>query len=153
MHCKRTLITLFLGLFIVSLLGTAGAFERHEGLSEIHPVDAMRLLFNDDQDKKLDDLLNKSRPDMRPLYMQLRQYRQELETMFKSDSVGDQQIKTQISKISGVEYQLALKHAALTRAIRKIATPDQLAKVDQLEADQMKSREEFYEALYRERAK
>ena len=148
---KKAIITLFLGLFLAATPHMASAFDHHGGLNEIHPVDALRLLFSDAQNKQLDEVLGKYEPEMRPYYGQLRADRQELEGMFKSESAGDKEIKAQINKISEVEYQLALKHAALTRAIRKIATPEQLAKVDRLEAEQMKAREEFFDAMSKQR--
>jgi len=144
-------MTLIFCLFLSTTAGTAMAHPPCAGSNEIRPIDAFRLLFSEDQNKRMDDVLKQFEPEMRPLFGQLRQYRQELEAMFKSESATDQDLKAQIDKISGVEFQLAVKHAAMTRTIRKIATPEQLVKVDDMEADQMKSREEFFQEMGRER--
>jgi Spy/CpxP family protein refolding chaperone len=150
MNRKRVIVIVLGCLLLVVTPGLLLAFEQHGG-TDIQPVDALRLLFNEDQNKQLDALLSKYEPDMEPQYRQLRKYRHELEAMFNSGTATDQNIKAQISQISDAEYQLAVKHAALTVAIRKIATPEQLAKVDAMEAAQARSREEYFDSLSQKR--
>ena len=67
--------------------------------------------------------------------------------MLKSETTKDADIKAQVEKISEIQYQLALKRAAIIRGIRKIATPEQLTKVDALEAKHLKHREKVIEAM------
>lgn len=111
---------------------------RHSG--GFYQVDAYRLVFNEEQNKKLDAALSPSDQDLRPLYKQRMAEQRTLRDMLKSDTAKDADIRAQVTKISDIDYQIALKKANLIRAIRKIATPEQLAKVDALEAKRAQRR-------------
>jgi Spy/CpxP family protein refolding chaperone len=143
---RTVTIPLLAALLLILSAVTAPAFEaREEG--GLHPMDAFRLLFNPDQIKQLDAVMSQADQEMGPLYQELAQERQVLRDMYKNESVKDQDITAQVAKICQMESRLAVKHAAFTRAVRRIATPEQLAKVDGLEAQEQMNRRLFFEAL------
>lgn len=112
-----------------------------------HQIEMYRLIFSAEQNKKLDTSIASVRQDLPPLFKGLRSERLKLNALLKSNEAKDSDIKTQIDKISEIQYQRALKKAAIIRSIRKIASPEQLAKVDALEAKHLKHREQFIEAM------
>lgn len=127
---------------VMALLGVVPATARtmrHGG--GLNQLDVYRLVFNDEQNKKLDALLTPTDQDFRPLYKQRMAEQRTLRDMLKSDATKDADIRAQVTKISDIDYQIALKKASLIRAARKIATPEQLAKIDALEAKRVQRRE------------
>ena len=70
-----------------------------------------------------------------------------MHALLKDEAAKDSDIKAEIDKMAGIQYQMALQRAAIIRGIRKIATPEQVAKVDALEAKQLKQREKFIDAM------
>jgi Spy/CpxP family protein refolding chaperone len=142
---KKTVTRIiFLVLFVCVLPGMAYAVGHGHGFRQI---ETYRLLFTAEQNKKLDALLAPTKQELPPLFKELRTERQKLHALLKSDDAKDSDIKAQIDKISEILYKLALKRAATIRGIRKIATPEQLAKIDALEAKDLKHREKVIEAM------
>jgi len=142
---KKTILCMTVLAFLVTFLpGVTYAAGRGHGFQQ---VEAYRLLFSADQNKKLDALLAPAKQEFPPLVQELRGERQKLHALLKDEAAKDSDIKAEIDKMAGIQYQMALQRAAIIRGIRKIATPEQVAKVDALEAKQLKQREKFIDAM------
>jgi len=125
---------------LVACLGLTPASARavRHGLFGFYRVDAYRLVFTEEQNAKMDAVLAAEGQDFLPLFKQRRAAQRRLADMLKSDAATDADIRGQVTVIGNIDYQIALRKAKLIRAIRKIATPEQLAKVDALEVKRAK---------------
>lgn len=126
-------------LLCMGLVAPAAQAARHTAFG-FYRVDAYRLVFSGAQNAKLDAVLATDGQGFLPLYKERRAAQRKLADMLKCDTVSDADIRAQVSAIGDVDYRIALKKAKLIRAIRTIATPEQLAKVDALEAKRAKRR-------------
>jgi Spy/CpxP family protein refolding chaperone len=141
---KSVVWIMFVAIFVLTASVFAHAAGHWRGFRQL---EAYRLLFSAEQNKKLDATLAPAKQELPPLFKELRVQREQLHALLKSETAKDSDIKAQIDKISESQYQLALKRATLIRNIRKIATPDQLAKIDALEAKHLKHREKVMDAM------
>jgi Spy/CpxP family protein refolding chaperone len=108
---------------------------------------AYKLLFSEEQNKQLDALLKTSRSESMPLVKKLMEDRKAMKALMKSDASTEKDIRDQVAKTSQIFADLAVKRAALTKAVRKIATKEQLDKIDAFTAKQSAKREKFREAM------
>jgi Spy/CpxP family protein refolding chaperone len=143
---RKSVIAVLVTLLLATIPVSAMAFGP-AGHGMMGPIHDFKLLFNEEQNKKLDAVLIPTKQEIRPLIKQLMEQRQELGGMLKNETVKDEAIKTQITKISDTLYSLALKRATIIRAARKIATPEQLAKVDALEAKHKEHMKKFMDMM------
>lgn len=141
---QRALICLLLLMGCLVLVPAMAQADRHGG--GLYRVEAYRLVFNEDQNKKLDALLAPGHQDFLPLFKDRATEQQKLQDMLKTDTATDADIRAQVTKISDIDYQIALKKATFIRSIRKIATPEQLAKIDALEAKRIKRHQKMMES-------
>lgn len=125
MHKLMTIATLVLGL-VAGLAGQSPAFEHKGGQS----LKSYELLFNAEQNEKLEKLRAASEPEMAPLREKVRAEMKALRAMMRDESKDDAAIKAQVGKIAEAGSALAVKEASFTRAVRKIATTEQLARID-----------------------
>jgi len=141
---RKSLPLLALLLACLGIVPAAAQAARHGAGFGFYRVDAYRLVFSDEQNKKLDAVLAPAGQEFAPLYKERMAELQKLRDMLKSEDAKDTDIRAQVTKISDIDYQIALKKANCIRAIRKIATPEQLTKIDALEAKRTKQRQKLH---------
>ncbi len=112
------------------------AFDRTGG----GHLEEYELLFDTQQNQKLEKLATASQPRALPLAEKLKAEQHGLKVLLENEAYAGAQIKSQVSRIAEARYALALEQAAYLRAVRRIATPDQLAGIDALEQKQAEKR-------------
>ena len=132
---------------VLCLLVQSAPSQAFRHNSDFRRYEPYRLLFSPEQNQQLDALLAKARPEILPLYKQLLAERLKLRPMLLSEDVKDDELKAMAVKMADIEYEILVKRAHLLRAIRKIATPEQLAKIDALEAKHLKKRQKSLERM------
>ncbi len=142
---RKVFLTSALLIGLLALLGgQALAYGHKKGGGHLK---AYELLFNDQQNQQLEKLVAASHPKMGPLFKKLKSEKHALYTMLKNEAYGDTEIKTQVSKIADAQYALALEKAKFIRAVRKIATKEQLAKIDTLKEKHAEKHKKIKEAV------
>ncbi|MBF0480160.1 MAG: periplasmic heavy metal sensor [Desulfovibrionaceae bacterium] len=144
---KKLFVSCFLALALSAAPSLALAFGPggHGGHGD--SLMAYKLLFNDEQNKQLDETLKASRTEMKPLIEKLMEERKAMHALMQSDTSTEKDIRAEAAKIGEIMADMAVKKAAQTKAIRKIATKDQLAKIDAFREKQHAKREHFHEAM------
>jgi len=110
---------------------------------------AYKLLFSDEQNKQLTETLKASRAEFKPLIGKLMEERKAMHALMLSDSATEKDIRAQAAKIGEILGDMAVKRAAQIKAIRKIATKEQLAKIDAFFEKQRAKHEKFREAMHK----
>lgn len=95
---------------------------------------ALGLLFNEDQNRKLEELEKAHRAETRPLADRLRQERHALRLLIQGGAAKDKELRAQMARVAEAETTLAFQEAAFIRSVRALATEDQLARLDAAEA-------------------
>ena len=108
-------------------------------------VQSFKLLFDETQNKALDSLLAAQKKEMKPLFEQMKSEHEAMQSLVKAAPIKDAEIKAEVEKMSETMYQLTLKRAAFIQAVRKLATAEQLAKIDAQES-RMKQRKDRFDA-------
>ncbi len=133
---------------LLALFGGQALAFGHKGGGHLK---AYELLFNDQQNAQLEKLKADSKPKTMPLMEKLMAEKRALYALFKDEAAGDAAIKAQVSKIADAEYALALEKAKFIRAVRKIATKEQLAKIDAMKEKRAKKHEKMKAAMMKAR--
>lgn len=141
---RLSLVSCFVVLSLLVMSVPSQASRRGGDFRRFEPY---RLLFSTEQNQQLDALLAKAKPELLPLYKQLHTERLKLRQMVRSEETKDADLKAMTLKMADIEYEILIRRAQLIRAIRKIATPEQLAKIDALEAKRLKQQQKFLERL------
>lgn len=134
-------LSIMVGL-VCLLLASApqGALARGHGHDFGGGVKAYKMLFSEEQNKQLDILMEKFHKDAAPLRKAMIQEHQQLRAMMKDASVSEAALKAQVMKGAETVSQLVVKRAEMVRSVRKLATPEQLAKIDAFEAKELQDR-------------
>jgi len=139
-------LSIMVGLMCLMLAAAPqGALARGHGPDFEGGMKSYKVLFSDEQNKQLDVLVEKFRKDIKPLLKAMVQQRQDLRAMMKDPSVPESALKAQVMKGAETVSQMVVKRAEMVRAVRKLATPEQLAKVDAYEAKRIQERAKWME--------
>jgi Spy/CpxP family protein refolding chaperone len=139
MFTKRILFSSL--LLLLALAGPVLAFgPGHE--PGARQFEALRLLFDANQNERLDAVLTPAKQELKPMFKQLMEERRALQEVLRSDAATDADVTNQVAKIATVENQLALKKRALIQSVRQIATPEQWSKLEALRAKHQQERAE-----------
>lgn len=141
MHKLMTIAILVLGL-VAGLAGQSRAFEHKGG----HFLKSYELLFSAEQNARLEALTAQAEPELRTLREKVHAEMKVLRNMTRDETKDDAALKAQVQKIADAGYDLAVKEASYIRAVRKIATKEQLAKIDAQRDKREKKRAEMREA-------
>lgn len=120
---------LALVLAVGLVFGLAGSSQAFGPMGD-GPLKAYELLFTAEQNEKLEKLKAASEPELAPLREKVHAEMKVLRAMMRDESKDDAAIQGQVQKIAEAGSGLAVKEAAFIRAARKIATTEQLAKID-----------------------
>lgn len=115
-----------------------------------HPplrMEAFQALFTEEQNRKLEALLKTSRSGHEALMEAARAEHEALRGLLENPEATDAQIKAQVLKEAEARAALMVQGAALNRAVRKIATAEQLARIDGLAARQAARHAKMHAAM------
>ncbi len=142
MRTSLFLPVLVLGLAAGLVFGLAGKSQAY-GPKGDGPLKSYELLFNAEQNEKLAKLKAASEPEMAPLREKVHAEMKTLRAMMSDESKDDAALKAQVGRIAEAGSALAVKEAAFIRAVRQIATKEQLARIDGQREKREKKRSEI----------
>jgi Spy/CpxP family protein refolding chaperone len=146
---KRLFISCLLALSLSAVPGLALAFGPGGHGGPGGAIMAYKLLFSEEQNKQLDATLQASRAEFKPLIEKLMQERKAMHALVKSDTSTEKEIRAEAAKLGDIIADLAVKKAEQVKAIRKIATKEQLAKIDTFMEQQRAKHAKFHEAMHK----
>lgn len=88
----------------------------------------------DAQREQIRAILREQRPQLQPLRKQLVQERRALRDVIQTTPVNESAIRTQSARVAQVQADLAVQRARIAERVRAVLTPDQLAKLKDLQA-------------------
>jgi len=91
------------------------------------------LQLTPQQQQQLKDIFAKNRPQGEPLRKQFMEERGVLHALTEADTIDDAAIRAQVAKMSAVAADMAVHRAHVSREIRAILTPEQIAKQKELQ--------------------
>ncbi|MBI4639719.1 MAG: Spy/CpxP family protein refolding chaperone [Candidatus Tectomicrobia bacterium] len=124
-------IIILLGLIVLFPLNQAVQAEEVEGKGRLARLQKF-LNLDERQTESVKSLFEQSRERSREVLPQIREARQELQSLVRQGSPDQSQIDTAIAKITGLQGEL-MKIGVNTRmAFREVLTPEQRQKLDEL---------------------
>jgi len=146
---KKLIMSCLLALSLSALPSLALAFGPGGHGGPGGAMMAYKLLFTDEQNKQLDDTLKASRTEFKPLIEKLMAERKTMHALMQADTSTEKDIRAEAAKIGEIMADLAVKRAAQIKAIRKIATKEQLAKIDAFREKEHAKHEKFHQAMHK----
>jgi Spy/CpxP family protein refolding chaperone len=143
---RNLLLTAFLAAGFLAAPHPAKAL----GPGPDHPplrMEAFQALFTEEQNQKLEALLKSSRSGHEALMEAARVEHDALRDLLEDPAATDAQIKAQVMKEAEARAALMVQDAALNRAVRKLATAEQLSRIDALTARQAARHAKMHAAM------
>lgn len=100
------------------------------------------LQLTPQQQQQFRDVFAKNRPQGEPLKKQFLDERRALRALIQADTVDEGAIRAQVAKLAAVEADMAVHRAHVSKEIRAILTPEQIAKTKELQEQRDKRMEE-----------
>jgi Spy/CpxP family protein refolding chaperone len=94
---------------------------------------AQQLGLTDAQQQQIKGILEAEKPKMQPLMQELKQERQQMNTLTESGNFDEAAVRSAASKQAQTETDLAVERARVKSQIFAVLTPDQRTKAQQLE--------------------
>jgi protein CpxP len=88
----------------------------------------------DAQKEQIRGMMREQRPQLQPLRKQMVQERRALRNVVQTSPVNESAIRTQAARVAQVQADIAVKRAYIADRIRAILTPEQQAKLKDLQA-------------------
>jgi protein CpxP len=142
---------------VVLLLAAAVSFAhggRHggegagrEGLYSGKALD--RLGVSAEQKAQIRDVLGKYRPETEPAVRQLAAERRALRKMIQGGAADEAAIRVQAAKVASLESDLAVVRARAAKEVRTLLTPEQLARLGELQAKREQKADRMMERRFR----
>lgn len=132
---RNLMLAAFLAASFLAAPQQAKAFGPGPDLPPMR-LEAYQVLFTEEQNQKLEALLKSSRSGHDTLMEAARSEREALRGLLDNPTATDAQIKAQVMKEAEARAALMVQDAALNRAVRKIATAEQLGRIDALASQQ-----------------
>ena len=129
----KTTTKILTALVVTAVLGV-GAFAT----SSDRPLLAERfaaLGVTDAQKQQVRSILRQHEPTASPLIKQLVAERRQLRDLIRADQIDEPAIRAQAAKVAGLEANLAIERAHIVHEIKPVLTPDQLAKLKEMQVD------------------
>ncbi len=138
---KKSSTTALLVVAGLTLLGTAtyvwaaspGVLGGDRPLAMMFGGKLRDLNITDAQRASARTTLKAHAPTMMPLVRKLVSERRALSDLVRADKPDESAIRAQSARVASIQAELAVESSRLAMDLRKIATPDQLAKVRDLE--------------------
>jgi Spy/CpxP family protein refolding chaperone len=100
------------------------------------------LQMTPQQQQQLKDIFARNRPQGEPLRKQFMDERRALRSLIQTDTIDEPAIRAQVARLAAVEADMAVHHAHVSKEIRAILTPEQIAKAKELQEQRDKRMEE-----------
>ena len=94
-----------------------------------------RLDLSDEQRERVRTVIGESRESARTTAREMRSARAELAEAATADGVDEAEIRSRAARVGTLEGDAAVQRARLYAAVRQVLTPDQRARVDEIEAE------------------
>ena len=103
-----------------------------------HRMGMMRALkevgVTDTQKEQIRGIMRQQRPQMQPLRKQMVQERRALRNATQTSPVNESAIRTQAARVAQVHADLAVQRAHMADRVRAVLTPEQQAKLKEIQA-------------------
>lgn len=132
---KYTIIGVaILAMLLIAALGFAQAAKRggHEH-GMFGERMAQQLGLSDAQQQQIKSILQAEKPKMQPLMQELRQERQQMNSLTESGNFDEGAVRAAASKQAQTETDLAVERARVKAQIFAVLTPDQRTKAQEME--------------------
>ncbi len=137
-----------IGIALVAMLAIAGwafnsyAFEGAPGPQHGVMLQKQQMLIKalgitDEQKARMKDILQKYRPELKPLMKQYHVEKRSLRRLVHEGTTDEAAIRAQTVKLSTVEAELAIQRARMIHDMRGVLTQEQLQKLSQMEKDRI----------------
>ncbi len=104
---------------------------------------AKNLGLSEKQKSQIKDIFAKSRPQAKPLLDKLVTEKRALRTLVQSGTADESAIRSQAAKVAGIEADLAVRRAQVSKQVRALLTPDQIAKFNAMQKERDSHFDEF----------
>jgi protein CpxP len=108
-----------------------------------------RLGATGEQKTQIQAVLAKHRPEAEPLVRQMVAERRALRRMIQDGSADEKAIRSQAAKVASLESDLAVVRARTAKEVRALLTPEQTAKLAELQAEREKKAGHWMERRFR----
>ena len=142
----------------VLVLASAGAFAHGgrpggdgAGYDGMYPGRLLdRLGATAEQKTQLQAVLGKNRPETEPLVRQAVAERRTLRRMIRDGAADEQAIRSQAAKVASLETDLAVARARTAKEVRAILTPEQSAKLAEIQVEREQKVDRWMERRHRD---
>jgi len=136
---KRTMKTLATttGIVAATLIGFA-AYLARASTADSSPAKGRifaQLGVTDEQKAEVKGILRKYQPTVEPMVRQLVDARRALRGTIRAETIDESAIRAQAAKVASLEADLAVQRAHVAHDIRAALTPDQIAKLKEMQAN------------------
>ena len=154
MTAKGRKITVGSSVLLVGLLLAAAVAFAHEGrhrcgdegIPGMYPGKWMdRLGVTPEQKTQIQAVLGKYRPEAEPLVRKMVEERRALRRLIQDGAADENAIRSQSAKVAAIESDLAVMRARASKEVRALLTPEQKAKLAELQAEREKKADRFME--------
>lgn len=151
---KITRITCVAASALIALSGIAAAQGNPNGpgneQGRRHGFRAHRMMkaleqvgVTDQQKEQIKSIMRESRPTVQPLVQQLRTERKALRDAIQSSPVNEAAIRAAAGRVAQIQADLAVARAHIAERVRTVLTPEQVAKLKDMQAKWDARREEW----------
>jgi Spy/CpxP family protein refolding chaperone len=162
MITKRKKVAIGLALAVGMVLSAAVSFGhgmRSRGGDGVGPFGEFsgrlvdRLGIQGEQKAKVQELFAKYRPEAEPVVKQVVAERRGLRRMVQGGTADEAAIRGQSARVASLESDLSVLHARFSRDFRSLLTPEQTARLAELQAKREKRGDRFLERGSREKGR
>jgi len=117
-----------------------------EGIPGMYPGKWMdRLGVTAEQKTQIQAVLGKYRPEAEPLVRKMVTERRDLRRLIQDGAADEKAVRSQAAKVAAVDSDLAVVRARASKEVRALLTPEQIAKLAELQAEREKKVDRFME--------
>lgn len=124
------------------------AEQRHHGhhfMQQRFEKMAAKLGLSEPQKVKMKEIFKQNREQSKPVFERLITEKRNLRTLVQAEKTDDTAIRAQVSKLAGIEGDLAIQRAHMARQIRAILTPEQIEKFKAIQKEREQKFDKFRE--------
>ncbi|HKD92047.1 MAG TPA: Spy/CpxP family protein refolding chaperone [Terriglobales bacterium] len=122
---------------LITLLAGVIGFAQAKRAGHEHGVFGQRMAqqlgLSDAQQQQIKGILQAERPKMQPLMQELKQERQQMNSLTESGSFNEAAVRSAATKQAQTETDLAVERARVKSQIFAVLTPDQRTKAQEME--------------------
>ena len=112
-----------------------GGGRQHRGGHRMHMMHALKEVgVTDAQKEQIRGIMREQRPQLQPLRKQMVQERRALRNAIQTSPVNEQAIRTQAARVAQLQADLAVQRARIGDRVRAVLTPEQQAKLKEMQA-------------------